>query len=61
MLNEANQNYREVFNQLEAFTALRFTSTRALLAAERVRILPMTHHADEIWNEGKFFTFVHRS
>jgi hypothetical protein len=53
--------YREVFSQLDAFTALRFTGTGALLAAERMRILPMTQHADKIWNEGKFFTFVHRS
>jgi hypothetical protein len=34
--------YREVFNQLGAFTALRFTGTGALLAAERMRIRPMT-------------------
>jgi hypothetical protein len=46
--------YREVFNQLDAFMALRFTGTAALLAAERMRILPMTQHADNIWNEGKF-------
>jgi hypothetical protein len=46
--------YREIFNQLDAFTALRFTGTGALLAVERMRILPMTQHADNIWNEGKF-------
>jgi hypothetical protein len=34
--------YREVFNQLDAFTALRFTGTAALFAAERMRILPIT-------------------
>jgi hypothetical protein len=43
--------YRVVFNQLDAFTALRFTGTRALLAAESMRILPMTQHAANIWNE----------
>jgi hypothetical protein len=47
--------YREVFNQLDAFTALRFTGTGALLAAERMRILPMTQHADNIWNEERSY------
>jgi hypothetical protein len=46
--------YRVLSNQLYAFTALRFTDTGALLAADRMRILPMTQHADNIWNEGKF-------
>jgi hypothetical protein len=43
-----------VFNKLDAFTALRFMGTGAPLAAERMRILPMTHHFDNISNEGKF-------
>jgi hypothetical protein len=42
------------FNKLDAFTALRFTGTGSPLAAGRMRILPMTQHADNIWNEGKF-------
>jgi hypothetical protein len=46
--------YRKVFNQLDAITTLRFTGTEALLAAERMRILPLTQHANNIWNEGKF-------
>jgi hypothetical protein len=46
--------YRVVFNQLDEFTALRFTDTGALLVVERMRILPVTQHADNIWNEGKF-------
>jgi hypothetical protein len=41
-------------NKLDAFTALRFRGTGVPLAAERMRILPMTQHADNIWNEGKF-------
>jgi hypothetical protein len=48
------ETYREVFNQLDVFTALHFMGTRALLAAERMPILPMAQHADNIWNEGKF-------
>jgi hypothetical protein len=43
--------YREGFNQLDAFTSLRFTGTGALLAAERVRILPMTQHADNLCSQ----------
>jgi hypothetical protein len=43
--------YREVFNQLDAFTALRFTGTGALPAAERMRILPITLHADNIFTD----------
>jgi hypothetical protein len=31
---------------LTAFTAVRFTATRAPLAAGRIRILPMNQHAD---------------
>jgi hypothetical protein len=42
-----------VFNKLHAFTALRFTATGAPPAAKRTRILPLTPHADNIWNEGK--------
>jgi hypothetical protein len=45
--------YRVLFNKLEAFTALRFTATGALPAAKRMRLLPTTQHADDIWNEGK--------
>jgi hypothetical protein len=43
-----------VFNELDAFTALCFTATDAPLAAEYTRILPITQHAGNIWNEGKF-------
>jgi hypothetical protein len=39
--------YGEVFNQLDAFTALRFTGTGPLLAAERMRILPITFEMKE--------------
>jgi hypothetical protein len=46
--------YRTVFNELDSFTAPRFTATGAPPAAERTQILPMTQHADNIWNEGKF-------
>jgi hypothetical protein len=42
------------FNKIDAFTALRFTTTGAPPAAKRTRILPMIQHADNIWNEGKF-------
>jgi hypothetical protein len=43
-----------VFNKIDAFIALRFMSTGLPLAGERMRILPMTQHADNIRNEGKF-------
>jgi hypothetical protein len=43
-----------VFNDLDAFTAPRFTVTGPPPAAEHTRNLPMTQHADNIWNEGKF-------
>jgi hypothetical protein len=56
---QVNGKYRVVFNELDAFTAPRFTATGPPPAAERTRILPMTQHADNIWNEGKFF--VHKS
>jgi hypothetical protein len=46
--------YRVVFNELDTFTALCFTATGALSAAERMQILSMTQHANNIWNEGKF-------
>jgi hypothetical protein len=46
--------YRVVYNELDAFTAPRFTATSPTPAAERTRILPMTQHADNIWKEGKF-------
>jgi hypothetical protein len=49
-----NTIYRVVFNELDAFTAPRFTATCPPPAAERMRILPVTQHADNIWNEGKF-------
>jgi hypothetical protein len=42
------------FNKINAFTALRLTGPGAPLAEERMRILPMTQHADNIWNDGKF-------
>jgi hypothetical protein len=42
------------FNELDAFTAPRFTATGEPPAAERTRILPKTQHADNILNEGKF-------
>jgi hypothetical protein len=35
--------------------ALCFTGTGALLAAECMRILPMTQHANNIWNEGSSY------
>jgi hypothetical protein len=38
-------NYREFFNFVDRFTALRFTATDAPLAARRIRILPMNQHA----------------
>jgi hypothetical protein len=47
--------YREDFNELDAFKALHFTATGALPAAKCTRILPMNQHADNIWNEGKFW------
>jgi hypothetical protein len=46
--------YKVLFNKLGAFTALRFTVTGAPPAAKRTRILPMTQHTNNIWNEGKF-------
>jgi hypothetical protein len=46
--------YREDFNEVYTFMALRFTITGALPAAKCTRILSMTQHADNIWNEGKF-------
>jgi hypothetical protein len=36
------------------FTALRFTATGASPAPKRMRILSMTQHDNNIWNEGKF-------
>jgi hypothetical protein len=36
---------RRFFNSVDGFAALRFTSTGALLAARRIRILPMNQHA----------------
>jgi hypothetical protein len=46
--------YRVFFNKLDRFTALWFTVTGTTPAAKRTRILPMTQHADNIWNEGEF-------
>jgi hypothetical protein len=40
--------YREDFNELDAFMALHFTASRASPAAKRMQILPMTQHADKI-------------
>jgi hypothetical protein len=37
--------YSEDFKSIDEFTALRFTATGALLAARRMRILPMIQHA----------------
>jgi hypothetical protein len=34
--------------------ALHFTTAGAPLLAKRTRILLLTQHADNIWNEGKF-------
>jgi hypothetical protein len=42
------------FNKFDAFTALRLNATGAQPAAKLTRILPMTQHADNILNEGKF-------
>jgi hypothetical protein len=42
------------FNELDTFMALRFTATGPPPAVERTGNLPMTQHADNIWNEGKF-------
>jgi hypothetical protein len=50
--------YKVVFNELDAFTAPHFTATGAPPAAERTRILLMNHHADNIWNEGKFLPLL---
>jgi hypothetical protein len=41
------------FNKINAFTALLFTASGAPPVVKRTRILPMTQHADNIWNEGK--------
>jgi hypothetical protein len=38
--------------------ALHFTATSAMPAAECTRILPMTQHADNIWNEGEFLPLL---
>jgi hypothetical protein len=37
--------YRNIFNSIDEFTALRFSATGPLLAAKGVRILPMAQHA----------------
>jgi hypothetical protein len=42
------------FNKPDGFTAQCFTATSAPLAAKCTRILSMTQHADNIWNEEKF-------
>jgi hypothetical protein len=47
------RNIQGIFIKLDAFTAVRFTATGAPPAVKRTRILPMTEHADNIWNEGK--------
>jgi hypothetical protein len=52
--------HRAFLNKIYAFTALRFTATGAPPAAKRTRILPLTQHADNFWNE-EVLTFVHRS
>lgn len=38
--------YRDIFNAVDKFMALRFTVTGPLLAAKRTQILPMTQHGD---------------
>jgi hypothetical protein len=48
------QIYREDFNEVHVFMALRFIATRASPAAKCTRILSMTQHANNIRNEGKF-------
>jgi hypothetical protein len=42
------------FDKLDAFTTLCFTAISAPLATKRMRIWPMTQHADNISNEEKF-------
>jgi hypothetical protein len=51
-------NCREDFDEVHAFTALRFTATGASLAAKRTQILMMTQHAFGMKGS---FTFLHRS
>jgi hypothetical protein len=51
--------YRVVFNKIDAFMALCITAAGAPPAAERTQILPMTQHADNIWNEGKPYLCLH--
>jgi hypothetical protein len=48
-IRKFSSTYRVFFNEIDAFTG-----TRALFAVEHMRILRMTQHADNIWNEGKF-------
>jgi hypothetical protein len=51
---EMHTKYRVFLNKIDAFTALLFTAAGAPPAAKGTRILPMTQHADNIWNEGTF-------
>jgi hypothetical protein len=37
--------YRDIFNAIDDFTALRFTAIGLFSAAKGIRILPMTQHA----------------
>jgi hypothetical protein len=59
-LMHPTRNYRVVYNELAAFTAPRFTATGPPPAVERTRILPMTQHAGNVWNDGKFLITNHR-
>jgi hypothetical protein len=43
------------FNKLDAFTVPRFTMTGAPPATKRTRILQVTQHVDNIWNEGSSY------
>jgi hypothetical protein len=42
MIQDQIYMYREFFNFVDRFTALRFTATAALLTARRIQILPIT-------------------
>jgi hypothetical protein len=44
-LKSKPRNYREIFEAIDEFTALRLTATGASPAAMRTRFLPMTQHA----------------
>jgi hypothetical protein len=52
--NATQALYSVFFNELDMLMALHFTATGTPLATKRVRILLITQHADNIWNEGGF-------